>query len=219
MKKFLFTILILVFIFTCLYAGGETEAPTIKRPQTGTLVYLEGEVTINGTEGVIGDTIYDSDVLKTGFDSYCEVVFGEKNVFRLEAETIARLNWAESNLTLQQGAMGAVFNKLDNFIAMDNEFEIKTPTTVAGVRGTVFYIKVEEADTTYICICNGELDMAKSYNDLQIAAEHHKAYRFTKSGGSVSYTSAPMLYHDDPKMESIADQIGYSIPWGSGNSY
>ncbi|MCK5095639.1 MAG: FecR domain-containing protein [Spirochaetes bacterium] len=209
-------ILVFLFLFLTassqLIAGGQSESSVIQR--TGVLEYIEGEVFINNQPGSIGDSVNSDDIIKTGAKSYCEIVFGERNVFRLEKNTIAQIDWAKSKVQLNQGAIGAVFTKLNHFIGPDRNFTISTPSIAAGVRGTVFYIKIEDPQNTYLCICNGELDLTESYSGIVISSGHHQAYRFSNREGTLSYAPAPLLYHDDPKMESIADKIDYSIPWG-----
>ena len=219
--KSVIRIILLLFTFVLpLCAGGQKDTGSvIPSGAEGKIVYLEGEVTVNNASVEIGDPVLDSDIVATGPDSYCEIVFGGKNVFRLEENTVADIDWSGSSVNINKGAIGAVFTKLEAVVASEDVFSVKTPTAVAGVRGTVFYIKVEDPENTYICICNGELDLGETYKDLNVAADHHKAYRFTGTGDSVSYTSAGMLYHDDPKMESIAQNIDYSIPWGISTEY
>jgi len=215
-----FCILILLFLFLTatsqLIAGGQSESSVMQR--TGVLEYIQGEVFINNQLGSIGDSVNSDDIIKTGANSYCEIVFGERNLFRLEDNTITQIDWAKSEVQLSQGAIGAVFTNLNRFITPDRNFIVSTPSVAAGVRGTVFYIKIENPQNTYLCICNGELDLTESYNGIVISSGHHQAYRFSNREGTLSYAPAPLLYHDDPKMESIADKIDYSIPWGKTGS-
>lgn len=181
--------------------------------QTGTLSYLEGDVFINNTPGSIGDVVNDSDTIRTEENSYCEIIFGVSNIFRLDENTQTQINWAQSDIKIEKGAISAVFTKLDKFLNGDKDFTVTSPTNVAGVRGTVFFMKVEDDNNTYLCICNGALTVGGPEEDLDIAADHHKSYRFTKEGETVTTTSAKMLYHDDEKMESVAGTIDYEIPW------
>lgn len=217
-KATIMTLLILSTILLPLTASGRTDSASVKKI-TGTITYLEGDVLLNNKEAQIGDQIISSDTLQTGEASFCEVIFEDANIFRLDELTITRINWSQSDIVLKQGGISAVFNKLDKLIREMQDFTISSPTTVAGVRGTVFYARVEDPDNTYVCICNGELDMEYGEKSLGIAANHHKAYRFTNSNGKVTWTDAPMLYHDDQKMDSLAAEIDYKIPWGKESGY
>lgn len=201
----------LVLSMANLYSSGQNSSSTA--PQTGTLSYLEGDVFINSSPGSIGDRVNDSDTIRTEENSYCEVVFGDSNVFRLDENTQTQINWSRSDIKLEKGAISAVFTKLDKFLNGDKDFTVTSPSSVAGVRGTVFFMKVEDDNNTYLCICNGALTVDGPEEDLDIASDHHKSYRFTKDGNTVTTTSAGMLYHDDEKMESVAAEIDYEIPW------
>lgn len=204
-------VLLLLSGVTNLYSSGQSS--NNRAIQTGTLSYLEGDVFINNSPGSIGDTVNDADTIKTGENSYCEIIFGQANLFRLDENTQTQINWSQSDIKLEKGAISAVFTKLDKFFNGDKEFTVSSPTNVAGVRGTVFFMKLEDNNNTYLCICNGALTVGGPEEELDIASDHHKAYRFTKVGSTVTTTSPGLLYHDDEKMESAAEKIDYIIPW------
>jgi hypothetical protein len=207
-------ILMLLYFLTTssqLIAGGQSESSVAQRQ--GVLEYVEGEVFINNKAAGIGDSVKSDDIIRTGPESYCEIIFGKRNVFRLEKNSIVKIDWANSQVQLHEGALGAIFTKLKRFGGSDKYFTVSSRSVAAGVRGTAFYIRIEDSVNTYLCICNGELDLTKSYSGMAISSGHHKAYRFSNREGMLSYEPAPLLYHDDPKMESIADRIDYSIPW------
>jgi hypothetical protein len=106
-------------------------------------------------------------------------------------------------------------------LAGSPSFEVRTHTAVGGVRGTVFFVSVESEESTYICTCNGETDLSGSSDDADRAdrastavdADYHTAYRFVQEGATVSYQSAPLLYHTDEEMDTLAAKIGVTIPW------
>ncbi|MBB6478962.1 FecR family protein [Spirochaeta isovalerica] len=212
---FIILTLITTFAFP---SGNQGSSGSSSASVKGKIAYMEGDVLLNSREANIGDTVNNSDTLETGPGAFCEVVFEDANVFRLDELTITRINWTESDIVLEQGGISAVFNKLDKLIREMRDFTVSTPTTTAGVRGTVFYARVEDPDNTYVCICNGELQMNYSDDSLNIEAQHHKAYRFTNNNGAVSWNSAPMLYHDDPQMEEVASRIDFVIPWDKSTS-
>jgi FecR protein len=210
-QKQFFIISILILVTFSVYASGDKDISS--GSQSGILTYLEGEVFINISPGSIGNIVKSSDTIRTGEDSYCEIMFGEANIFRLDENTTTKINWTESDIKLEKGSISAVFTKLDKFLHGDKEFTVTTPSNVAGVRGTVFFIKVENENNTYLCICNGALTVVGPETDLDIASDHHKAFRFTKKGDTVLAETAELLYHNDGKMDSVAEKIEYEIPW------
>jgi len=213
-RVFYFTIILLWMASQSFASGKQPSTGPVSISGVGEIVYLEGEVFLNNRNAQIGDRVSSSDTIQTGVSSFCEVIFEDANVFRLDEQTITSINWAESDIALKQGGISAVFNKLDKLLREMKNFTVSTPTATAGVRGTVFYARVEDQNNTYVCICNGELDMTYGEKSLGIEGDHHKGYRFTNNRGTVTWSRAPLLYHDDQKMQDIATKIEYSVPWG-----
>jgi hypothetical protein len=207
-------------ITASLYSAGKSETtPPASVAESGILTYLEGDVLVNNNPAEIGDLIESSDTIATGTASYCEIVFDQSNIFRMDENTITQINWNQSDIQLQKGSISAVLTKLDKFLNKEKDFTFTTPTVAAGVRGTVFFMKVEDDNNSYLCICNGKLNVEASGTEQEIASQHHKAYRFTRKGDKVETTSAPLLYHDDEKMDSVASSIDYIVPWDKTGNY
>jgi len=206
------SILSILFFFTSgLYSEGQKEPAIISN--NGIISYLEGDVSINNNSAEIGHMVKSTDTIKTGENSYCEVVFGQSNVFKLDENTITQINWTQSDIKIQAGAISAVFTKLNKFLNDEKDFTISTPTIVAGVRGTVFYLKVEDQKNTYLCICNGKLNIGNAEDEMDISSGHHQAFRFTLNNKIVTTSSAEMLYHTDDTMNNVAESVNYIIPW------
>jgi hypothetical protein len=201
-------------------AGGAAEG--LPANPRGIIEYLEGEVLLNGLPAQIGQEVPPGAVLETGRGSWCEVVFAGKNIFRIESDSIARIDIELQNgaIELRQGALAAVFQKLQRVTAGKGGFQLRTPTAVAGVRGTAFFIKVESPDSTYICTCNGSTRLADAAESFRrdVRSDRHKALRFAREGDGVRASLAPLLYHDNPYMDRLAARIGGRIPWGAGGA-
>jgi hypothetical protein len=198
-------------------AGGGEAGPAPAGPPP--VVYLEGEVMLDGQQAVLGQKVPPGATLQTGARSYCEIVFGGKNIFRVQEQTLALFDVQAGRgaIDLRQGALAAVFYKLQRLGGGEEAVRLITPTAVAGVRGTVFFVMVESPTRTYVCTCNGTLRLADVLQDkrLQVSSSIHKAYRFSREGGRTEVRSAPLLYHDSATMDSLARRIRVSIPWGS----
>lgn len=213
---FLFFLLITAGLFA---GGGQEKIPgeDIK----ATVSYIEGTVLINGKTADFGDPVPVGSTVETKPSSLCEILFGEQNIFRIEPDTITTISIGPENreIDLQTGAIGAVFGKLEKLGGTDREFVISSPSVVAGVRGTVFYAKVEDPNTVYFCTCHGSI---RQYNgtgtvDETISADHHKAYRYQRTEDGTEVTQGQLLYHNDSYMDEIAKKAGLSIPWNELN--
>jgi hypothetical protein len=210
------TVVVFLFIFLALpiFARGAEEAEVTGFTE-GTVEYLEGEVTVNGSAADFGTVVKDGAVIETGPGSFCDIVFGEKNVFRFYEETLAVIDFSSGELDMQAGSMGAVLNKLANVVSEHgSKFQVASPQVVGGVRGTAFFVKVESEISTYLCACWGELDLdTRAGLTKGVESRHHKAFHFIQDGDTVRTVSGKLLYHDDDSMDDIADRINSRIQW------
>lgn len=183
----------------------------------GVIEYLEGEVTVDGAVAAIGAEVASGQTVVTGPAGLAEIVFDDRNVFQLRENTTVVLDVGADearSVELQAGAFAAVFDRLRQ-IAGEDAFVFRAPSTVGGVRGTTFYVRVEDERSTYVCTCNGATHLAGTEGDeeLSVEADYHTAYRFVREGGAVRTESAPLLYHTDAEMDALAAKVGARIPW------
>ncbi len=180
------------------------------------IVYIDGDVTMNGSAASVGDAVPPGAVVTTAADSVCEIVFNTKNIVHVAAGTTLRFDSTLSRgATLQKGAVAMVLRKLAAVQGDELRFTVRTSTTVAGVRGTCFLIAVEDQDHTYVCACNGSVHLEGADGQVteNLASSHHQEVRVSRTGASESISSAPLLYHTDADVEAIAARIGEKIDW------
>ncbi len=94
-------------------------------------------------------------------------------------------------------------------------FTVRTPSAVAGVRGTSFFINAVDARTTYICSCNGAVHVEdlRGGSAQDIVAAHHKAVVVTSTDTGATVADSTLLYHTDADLEKVASDIGVTIDW------
>ncbi|HNW30752.1 MAG TPA: FecR family protein [Spirochaetota bacterium] len=189
----------------------------------GKVKFIVGEVTLNGKKATPGGTVRFGDVIETGDQSSCEIIIAGKNLMVLAPSTrlLYRVTTRESNLELSRGALGAIIRNKD----ATGDMYIKTPTVTASVRGTIFYIAVENPDKTYTCTCNGRIHykpeqgggmLSKPTGDAgekMVAASHHEAYYYIRDKGSIKIEKAGLKYHSDEAMDKEAAVIGETVDW------
>jgi hypothetical protein len=205
-------------------AGGKAERELpggTVGDSAGVVFYLSGEVFLDGKATEIGAPVLSGATLETKNSSLCEIRFGDRNIFQIRENTLATLSLSGGGreVDLKKGAFAAVFDKLKTVAAEGRDgFRLRTPTAVGGVRGTVFFFQVESEDSTYVCICNGRIDLEDVAAGNRIAAEadRHKALRFIRGAGGTTTEAAPLLYHTDADMDTLAAKIQVTIPWGPG---
>jgi len=189
-----------------------------KASTDGRITFVKGDVLVNGKKASKGSIVQDGTVVKTGDNALCEIVFNERNIIRIfdRSETVLNLSMRKKTIFLKTGTLASVFKKLGRGLdKRDYRLAVTTPTAVVGIRGTSFYVKVENQESTYICDCNGRIEIADvQFKSRQpVAASHHKAYRVLLKNGQQSINPAKMLYHTDAAMENLAARIGVVIDW------
>jgi len=201
----------------CLLLALPAAAFAAAAPAQGTISYLEGNVTVDAAPASIGDAVPFGATVRTAQGSFCEITFRQRNVIRLEELTSFVFNPGNLQVgsVLQRGSLSLVLKNLVKTGQGDKSFYVRTATATAGVRGTSFFMKVEDPSTTYVCLCNGalRLDDGTQVTGMDLEAAHHLSYRVINRGGTPSLEKAPMLYHTDDSMQALAGKIGYAIDW------
>jgi len=137
----------------------------------GTFSKVEGQVDIvrAGKAGAIaahvGDGVELNDSVRTKKNSKAEIQFKDDSVIRLAPETLVTVDEYSFQpdgsrdhglLGLFRGKMRSVVSKVKEVATTvsqnDSNFKIKTPTTIAGVRGTDFLVYYERGVTGVIFV-------------------------------------------------------------------
>lgn len=212
--KFLVFFLPFLIFFSC--TGEKEKSKGTSAVITGKIIAMEGTVEMNGKPAQDGDTVHDGAVITTSEDGYCQVQFLGSNIINIFEDSILRISFRDSTVSLDRGAAAAILRNIGTLIqSMDDVFSIQSGTVVAGIRGTSFYMQREDADTAYFCLCNGEIHLSDSEDrySQSMSSTHHNAVRITEQNRQIEVRKAPMLYHTDSGMEALASQIGQTMDW------
>jgi ferric-dicitrate binding protein FerR (iron transport regulator) len=191
--------------------AGQSAPPVIE------VVFLEGEVLIDGQEPELGDKLGTSFVVQTGKGARCDIVFNSGNSLSIGQNALADFDFTNqvANVRMERGGLSSVLKKLVQLGDTDS-FSVQTATAIAGVRGTSFCVWVDDT-SSYICACNGSVRTidATGSNDELLEASHHTARLYSKTGSTISKETAAMLHHTDELLQSVASRIGYVIDWNT----
>ena len=217
MKRTNYTVIFLLSLVFLFYLTTVCPAET-DRSFKGKIVFLSGNVLVNNVKVKVGDFIVGECKIITGKKSSCEVIFKEKNIIHIGENSNADLNITEKlkKIKLNSGFLINILKNLEKLAnSMLKSYTVETSTAVAGVRGTSFFVKVEDPNNTYICDCNGivEVQNIKGSEKQTVKASHHQAVRLTKTDKDILVKPAPMLYHTDKDLEDLASKIDVHIDW------
>lgn len=126
----------------------------------GVFMVVKGKVQIqNGagknTDAKVGTKIYEGESVVTVVDARAKIVMADRNVLNVSPETTLKIAKYENGkdsknveLDLSKGKVRT--NVEQTYDGEKSKFEIKTPTAVAGVRGTQFMMGFDGKNTSVV---------------------------------------------------------------------
>lgn len=185
-------------------------APTAASAAGRVLSLKGGPLTAEGRTFKAGDELPDAEVkLATG-----TATIAMKGA-RFLLTGPARLTPRKSYFRLDYGSL------LSALKHAERRFEVRTPTAVAAVRGTDFYVEVGPRKEVDICICKGALDVASTHSispdemKLQhwpMASENHLNYRFWMVKSETIRGSSPRRGHTDAELDALRKLLAEEKP-------
>lgn len=127
--------------------------------------YIEGSVTIlRGSielSGEFGLVLKKNDVIHTGNNSLAILELEERGTVKLREGTQLVLDDLGENLTVSLKS-GGLFSRIKKILGFG--YEVRTVSTVAGVRGTEFFMaygrQVEETQDLWLCVNEGSVEVS-----------------------------------------------------------
>lgn len=142
--------------------------------------YVKGDVLVSGKPATLGQTVSKDATIEVKNNSMAVLQFSSAASITLKANSVLSIANLSKNdagkpvIELSQ-SNGSSFSKIAKG---QSDFSIKTPTAVAGVRGTSFELEVGNGKTTKIKLLEGKVAVAKvEANDTpeEVKAELEKA--------------------------------------------
>lgn len=135
----------LIFVWMLIYV-----LPTMAQQNTmyGIFMIVKGDVILQNphskrSKAYVGAKVFEGSIITTIKESRAKIVMADRNVFNLAPNTQLIIQKYENNdrqknatLTLDEGQVR--INVEQKYDDQNQKFQIKTPTVVAGVRGTQF---------------------------------------------------------------------------------
>jgi hypothetical protein len=147
-----------------------TAAPAQSR-QFATFHLQEGTVEIQRAgegafaEAAEGQTLREGDVIRTGPDGRAEIEYFDGSITRLDFNTtftiVALSDDAEDGSTVIEAdqTSGGTFSRVVELTGSQSRFETSTPTAVASVRGTDYFVLMNDDDTQTVGVIEGLVDV------------------------------------------------------------
>lgn len=154
-----------VLVNFCLAIGSIAQAA-----DNGLFMVVKGSVkVISGKDkspaiAKVGSKVFSGDTVITEKDSRAKIVMADRNVLQLSPDTKIEItsyktSAVESERTAQLALMqGKVRAQVEQKYGEKNKFEMRTPTAVAGVRGTQYVVQYNPVTlTTSVMVMSGKV--------------------------------------------------------------
>tara|TARA_B110001454_G_C12723330_1_gene436744 strand:- start:35423 stop:36295 length:873 start_codon:yes stop_codon:yes gene_type:complete len=134
-----------------------SQSKTFAEELHGIFMVVKGDVEVESKKtgkfkAKVASKVYAGDLVTTGADSRAKIVMSDRNVFNISTDTKMTINKYENDSTtgvknveidLSKGKVRS--NVEQKYDGEKSQFMIKTPTAVAGVRGTQFLTSFDPA--------------------------------------------------------------------------
>jgi hypothetical protein len=151
--RFLYVLICVGLTYTDLYA------------QDAVIVVAKGSVLAGPSDSLVavkvGSHLREGDTVKVGEKSTAIIALSDSSKLKLNAISEVRLHLptSKNSKTWIDLVTGAVFAHVNR--QKDEHFEIRTPTAVAGVRGTEFFVAYsvggKEEENSWMCVHEGSV--------------------------------------------------------------
>lgn len=138
----------------------------------GRALAVQGDVKVTRAENP-GETsqvrvrsrLYEKDVIETGADSKVKILFNDESVMSISENASVEVVMQEkdestkTNKSVYRLVKGKLRVLVGKISGETSEYEVKTPTALAAVRGTQFFVWVETPQKTKIFVIDGEVEV------------------------------------------------------------
>ncbi|MCF7805787.1 MAG: FecR family protein [Candidatus Marinimicrobia bacterium] len=183
MKKYIPLIMLVVFCSTSLSAQ---ESIAITTKTTGSISFKRANQEEFSSGLKIGTRINNNDQIKTGEDGYAVVVFlDDKSQLKVQPNSVVQIEGASAED--QEGISKRInvdTGKLKAEVAEQRrgDFVIATPTSVASVKGTIFWIIVDPVFGDQVVVESGNVELTNNVTGQSVTVESNQSGSSNQEG-------------------------------------
>ena len=172
------TIGLMVAAIVLLASGAGADRGQIATGQA-VLTSMYGDVQVrHGTGGYaaakLNEVLKPNDGVKTGASSRAEISVGEGGYVRMDGDSQILITSLDSGgSSTFQALTGGLWVTLEKALGGAGTFEVRMPSAVASVKGTVFRCQVGEDGTSETYVYEGEVNVSAGDHSYQIRPDEH----------------------------------------------
>ncbi len=168
----------------------------------GMFMVVKGDVKVSGSGGgavvaKVGTKVNQGDQIITGLDSRAKIVMSDRNIINVSPNTKVIIEEYVNDAKSKNVKLGLLEGKIRTNVEQKydndkNKFEIRTPTAVAGVRGTQFITSYSEATKkTEVITLQGQVEFRNIVAGNSTGAKEEKVVVEKGEQSSVGSGGAP----------------------------
>lgn len=172
---------------------------------------VKGNVIVDGAPAYEGLALTEKSVIETKAASSALVTVMSGGV--LSVRELARVelgknaDWKKAKK--KEWSIKVLAGALWSFLPKGSSYEVQGPNAVAGARGTTFYVQVNAPDDSYICVCDGDVEI-QSGGKKKMHKSKHKHVSMTFKGADKKTKVKPtkeLIGHTDAEGETIGKML------------
>jgi hypothetical protein len=168
---------------------------------------IKGTVLVDGAPAYEGLALTETSVIETKAASTALVTVmsgGVLNVRELARVELGKnADWKKAKK--KEWSIKVLAGALWSFLPKGSSYEVQAPNAVAGARGTTFYVQVNAPDDSYICVCDGDVEV-QSAGKKKMHKSKHKHLSMTFKGADKKTKVKPTkerIGHTDAEGDAI----------------
>lgn len=140
---------------------------------------MYGDVTVrHGAAGYrsakLNEVLSPGDGVKTGADSRAELTVADGGYVRMAESSQVLVTAVDAGgTTTFEAVVGGVWVTIERALSGASRFEVRMPSAVASVKGTVFRCEVDEEGDCDAYVYEGEVEIQAGDERLRVQPEHH----------------------------------------------
>jgi hypothetical protein len=165
-------VLVLFFTAVAMASGSSSNDAVVTVLQGSARVYSKGVA--KGRPLKKGDTLKKDQEVKVAKKSRMEIRFPDGTIMRLAEKSHLKLNQLSFNKRTEEKnvkvdlSIGKLWAKVKKLITPDSSVEVRTSNAVAGVRGTVYRVNVEDDKSAVVKVYDGSVYVANPPRDTSV---------------------------------------------------
>ncbi|MCX5806570.1 MAG: FecR family protein [Proteobacteria bacterium] len=186
---------------------------------------IKGDVSLNRAKARlkpdVGDNIQTKDIIYTGDQSRARLLLADDSILRMGpkshleiTEFLLEKNKRKSVVSLKAGNL---YTKVEKFLDSNSNFEVRTPTAVAGARGTAWLTVVEVVNNiaqSSIYALEQTVAVMNPLISSQVVAVTAGNFTTVVAGMAPTIPAA----FTPAVIQGVMGQIGASMPAGTGTA-